>query len=101
MLGKRLKELRKAHNLTQVQLAKKLKVSKQSVSNWENENILPSIEMLIKIADLFSVRTDYILGRDDAAFLQIEGLLPDQLAHIQRSITYLQQLNQSSPGYHS
>lgn len=49
----RVQELRKARNITQVQLAKILCVSKQSVSNWENNNILPSIEMLVRIAKYF------------------------------------------------
>lgn len=49
----RVRDLRKARNITQVQLAKILCVSKQSVSNWENNNILPSIEMLVRIAKYF------------------------------------------------
>ena len=47
----RLKNLRQSKELNQVQLASKLGVKKQSVSNWENGNIMPSIDMLIKIAD--------------------------------------------------
>ena len=43
MLGDRIKTLRTARNLSQVELARKLNVSKQSVSNWENNNILPSV----------------------------------------------------------
>ena len=65
MLNERIRSLRVSHNLSQVELAKKLNVSKQSVSNWENDNILPSIEMLVEIAKLFSVSTDYLLGLDD------------------------------------
>ena len=38
---------------TQVSLAQKLNVSKQAVSNWENGNIQPSIDMLIRLADRF------------------------------------------------
>ena len=63
MFGDRLKALRTSYHLSQVQLADRLKVSKQAVSNWENNNILPSVEMLIKIASHFSVTTDYLLGR--------------------------------------
>lgn len=62
MFEDRLKKLRELSNLTQNELASKLGVTKQSVSNWENGNILPSIEMLVKIAKLFSVSTDYLLG---------------------------------------
>ena len=64
MLNKRLKELRELFGMNQIQLARKLGVSKQSISNWENDNIQPSIEMLIKIAQLFSVSTDFLLGMD-------------------------------------
>ena len=46
MLNDRIKELRKAFGVSQVELAKALNVSKQCVSNWENDNVLPSIEML-------------------------------------------------------
>ena len=49
MINEKLKELRKDFNISQVTLAKELGVSKQCVSNWENDNILPSIDMLIKI----------------------------------------------------
>lgn len=64
MFGDIIKNLRISHNLNQIQLASKLNVSKQTISNWEHNNILPSIEMLIKIADFFSVSTDFLLERD-------------------------------------
>ena len=47
------------------EFAKIMGVSKQCVSNWENDNIMPSIEMLVKIADFFNVTTDHVLGRDE------------------------------------
>ena len=46
MLGDRILELRSMRNWSQVMLAKRLGVTKQTVSNWENGNIQPSIEML-------------------------------------------------------
>lgn len=51
--------------MSQVQLAEKIGVKKQSISNWENDNIMPSVEMLIKLAEFFQVSTDYLLGRED------------------------------------
>lgn len=86
MFGDRIKTLRKSQNLNQVQLAQKLDVSKQTVSNWENNNILPSIEMLIKIANFFSVSTDYLLELDDRQYIEITGLSNSQLSHIQQII---------------
>lgn len=83
MLNERIKLLRVSHNLSQVELAKKLNVSKQSVSNWENDNILPSIEMLVEISKLFSVSTDYLLGLDDRKFIDVALLSEAEIAHIQ------------------
>ena len=74
MFGDIIKRLRIAHNFSQVQLAKELTVSKQTVSNWENNNILPSIDMLIKISKFFSVSTDFLLELDDRRYIEITGL---------------------------
>ena len=74
MFNETLKTLRLSHNLNQVQLAQKLNVSKQTISNWENNNIQPSIDMLIKIADTFSVTTDYLLERENRAYIDVSDL---------------------------
>lgn len=86
MFGERLKELRLAYGFNQVQLATRLNVSKQTVSNWENNNILPSVEMLIKIAHFFSASTDYLLELDDRMYLETTGLNFNEIAHIQQII---------------
>lgn len=89
MFGDVIKTLRNTRNLSQVQLAKALCVSKQTVSNWENNNILPSIEMLVRIADFFSVSTDYLLERDQKTYLEINGLTAEELCHVQQLINDL------------
>lgn len=86
MFGDTIKTLRLSHNISQVQLASKLSVSKQTISNWENNNILPSIEMLVKISSFFSVSTDFLLELDDRRYIEITGLSDVQLAHIQQII---------------
>ncbi len=86
MLGEQIKKLRISNNLNQVEMANKLGVTKQSVSNWENENIMPSIDMLIKIANLFSVSTDFLLGISEKHTLNTDGLTDLQIAHIQTII---------------
>lgn len=83
MLNKRIRELRNIRGISQIQLANKLGVTKQSVSNWENDNILPSIEMLVKIANFFEVSTDYLLGLDKKRTLDVENLTEIQISHIQ------------------
>ena len=86
MFNERLKSIRESHSMNQIKLAQRLGVSKQSVSNWENDNIQPSIEMLIKIARLFSVSTDYLLGLDSRRYVEISGLTNTQIVHIQQII---------------
>lgn len=86
MLGDVIKNLRLARNMNQIQLARNLNVSKQTISNWENNNILPSIEMLIKISQFFSVSTDFLLELDSRTYIEITGLSKTQLAHIQQIV---------------
>lgn len=86
MFGDIIKALRISHNLNQIQLANELNVSKQTVSNWENNNILPSIEMLIKISQFFSVSTDYILELDNRTYIEVTGLSEKHMAHIREII---------------
>ena len=82
MINEMIRKLRKEFNISQVELASKLGVSKQCVSNWENDNILPSIEMLIKIAKFFNVSTDYLLGICSEKTLDVSGLTDTEITHI-------------------
>ncbi len=86
MFGERIKELRTSMGLNQVEFAKKLGVTKQSVSNWENGNIQPSIDMLTRIAVTFRVKADYLLGLDNMNIVDITGLTGEQAAHIRAII---------------
>ena len=86
MLGEIIKKLRIARGLNQVQLAQKLDVSKQTISNWDNNNILPSVEMLMKISRFFSVSTDFLLELDTREYIEVSGLSQTHLAHIQQII---------------
>ena len=67
-------------------LAKELKVQTGNVSNWENDNIQPSIEMLVKIARVFNVSTDFLLGQDDHTYIEVTNLTKTQIRHIQQII---------------
>lgn len=82
MINEMIRKLRKDFNISQVELASKLGVTKQCVSNWENDNILPSIEMLIKIAKYFNVSTDYLLGISSEKTLDVSGLTDTEITHI-------------------
>lgn len=82
MLGQRINEIRISFGWSQVELAKRLGVAKQTVSNWENDNIQPSIEMLVRLSRLFGVSTDYLLGLDRIPRLSVEGLPDGFIAHL-------------------
>lgn len=82
MFYERIKELRLSLGINQVQFAQKLNVTKQCVSNWENANLQPSIDMLIRIAKTFSVSTDYLLGLNDKPTINAEGLTNEQILHL-------------------
>ena len=56
-----IKRLRKEHHYTQDELAKKLHVTRQAVSNWENEKNLPDIETVIAIAQIFNISLDELI----------------------------------------
>ena len=91
MLHEQIRRLRTARGITQVELAHRLGVSKQSVSNWESNNIQSSIELLEKIADLFGVTTDHLLGRAPLQMLDVSGLTAQQIVHLQMLIEDLRQ----------
>ena len=82
MLSKKIYELRMSFGWTQVQLAQKLGVTKQTVSNWENDNIQPSIDMLVKLSKIFNVSTDYILGLTPTNSINVDGLPTEFVSHI-------------------
>lgn len=65
-LGKRIAAYRKQMKLTQDQLAEKLGLTAQAVSKWENDQSCPDITILPKLADIFGVTTDELLGRESA-----------------------------------
>lgn len=81
--------LRLSCNYSQVDVAEKLSVTKQTISNWENNNIQPSVDMLIKIADLFGVTTDYLLDRDSIARIDVDGLSETEIQHINNLVNDL------------
>ncbi len=60
--GQHISELRKARNMTQLQLADEIGVSFQAVSNWERGNSMPDIAKLPELAELFGVTIDALLG---------------------------------------
>lgn len=61
----RLKELRRANNLTQSQLAEKIGCNQTAIGKYERGDLQPNIETLYMLADIFNCSIDYLLGRED------------------------------------
>lgn len=60
-IGTKIKDARTAAQLTQEQVAEALGISRQTVSNWENDRTYPDIGSVVKLSDLYGVSLDYLL----------------------------------------
>ena len=60
-VSKNLRRLRKAQNKTQEQLAAELHVTRQAISNWENDKTQPDLESLLLLAKIFHVETEELI----------------------------------------
>jgi transcriptional regulator with XRE-family HTH domain len=70
----RIKKLRKKNKLSQKGLAALLGVSRSSVNGWELGFNMPSTQYIIKMAFLWHVSTDYLLGIEESQTLSLSGL---------------------------
>ena len=64
-LGKKIIEMRKNAKLSQEELAEKLNVTRQTISNWENGKFYPDIDALVKISKCFNISLDDLLSYDN------------------------------------
>ena len=77
--AERLRKQRKENHLTQADLAAKIGVSKAAVAKWEKGTRMPDSGRLVRIADLFDKRLDYMMGRtDDESSLTDEDTKPQK-----------------------
>lgn len=85
--GEILKELRQRSGLTQIQLAERIWVTKATVSCYERNERVPSSENLKKIANVFHVSTDYLLGYDDKKrILDVSDLADEEIQVLEQTI---------------
>lgn len=88
-LGVRLRELRESKNLSQTQVAKRLSLTRSSVSGYENNIAVPSIDVLSKMALLYGITTDYILGIDNRKVIVLDGLTEREASVVQDMVNIL------------
>ena len=65
-IGKKLHQARKANQMNQDEVAEKIFVSRQTISNWENEKSYPDITSIIKLSDLYNISLDDLLKGDES-----------------------------------
>lgn len=63
-------------------MSNKLCAINQCVANWKNDSILPSVDMLIKLAKSFNVSTDYLLGLNSENVIDVTGVTNSAIFHI-------------------
>ncbi|WP_461198688.1 helix-turn-helix domain-containing protein [Enterococcus sp. N249-2] len=68
-IGSTLKHLRQQKKWTQKEVAKRIHVTPQTVSKWENNKSYPDLDYLVQLSALFNVSTDTLLGTAKPAFL--------------------------------
>ena len=88
-MGEKLKNLRKQKRLTQKQVADRIGLAISAVSSYEAGTRYPSYDVLIKLARIYHVSTDYLLGMTDKKELDISGLNNEEVEAISQLVNIL------------
>ncbi len=93
MIAERIRALRTTRGWTQAELARRMNVTRNGVNSWEQGLSTPSLATLVELARVFSVSTDYLLGLEPLATINVSGLagrdvavlaeLADRLRHLE------------------
>lgn len=92
--GDNLKAIRKAKKLTQLELATRLKVSKGTVSAYEQGLSHPSIETLVKICAILDTSADYLLGISNDLPFKLGGLSKEQMESVLQFVALIEKANE-------
>ncbi|MCL2400643.1 MAG: helix-turn-helix domain-containing protein [Defluviitaleaceae bacterium] len=81
-LGDKLKKLREKHKFTQKEVAKRMKVTPNTISRYENDEFAPKIENLIQFAIIYNTSLDYLMGIGKESYLYLYEFDDNQRAFI-------------------
>lgn len=90
----RLRNLRLNRGLRQEQVAKLIGVKKSAISTYENDIRQPSFEILVRIANLYQVSTDYLLGQTNSRSVDLSGLSEQEADFICEFVKMLTRKNE-------
>lgn len=88
-MGNKLKSLRIEKKLTQKQVADQIGLAISAVSSYESGSRYPSYDVLVRLAHIFHVSTDYLLGMTDKRNIDVTGLCDDEIELISQLVDKL------------
>ena len=97
-LGNRLKQLRQNNRLRQDQVASLVGVNKNTMCSYENDVRQPSYEILVRLATIYRVSTDYLLGCESKRTVDVSGLTPKEIQTITELVANMTEKNKKLEG---
>lgn len=94
MVPERIKSMREASGMTQVQLAKRLGISRSSVNAWEQGISSPSTQYIVELSHIFRVSADYLLMNGEHSAVDVTGLSNRQVSVIVELVNEFRSINQ-------
>ena len=91
--GRKLKSLRIEKKLTQKQVADRIGLAISAVSSYESGTRYPSYDVLVKLARIFHVSTDYLLGMTDKRNIDVTGLNDNEIELVSQLVDMLRNKN--------
>ncbi len=88
-MGEKLKSLRIEKKLTQKQVADRIGLAISAVSSYESGTRYPSYDVLVKLARIFHVSTDYLLGMTDKRNIDVTGLNDNEIELVSQLVDML------------
>lgn len=88
-MGDKLKSLRIDKKMTQKQVADRIGLAISAVSSYESGSRYPSYDVLLKLARIFHVSTDYLLGITETRNIDVTGLNDDEINAISQLVDML------------
>lgn len=95
--SEKLRLLREAAHLTQLQIANRVGVSKAMISAYETASKAPSIEVLIRLSRLFGVSVDYLVCVDAPKMIDVSGLDDETVALVTALVQRMDIIQNSGP----
>ena len=93
MVADRIRVLREQKGYTQIELAKRLGITRSSVNAWEQGISVPSTQYIVELAQIFKTSTDYLLCVDSTATVSVAGLKQKDIELIYSIVSHLRDKN--------